>query len=502
MSFPSHISNRLSIFIVLVIWCVTNSFAQGDSISIHSKNLGLIKAPSSSNRQSWKFTFWEEDQRLFYFYSNGLLIKKCTFSLFYNDTSEKTIYTYNQDGYLLKNEYYGMQNSKLRLNNYIIYERSSDKKEMTQKHYAHFPSFDSIILYEITQFKYDNRSEIIYTKTENFWTSDSLYHISNYHTENRVYLNSKSTKLSERTDSTYNSYKKIVEPTNRNILLYDNKERVKIILMYKYENNNWVYKNKDSLIYKLNETDPIEYHRIYNDTVPNEYLKEMKWNNYQAHKILERAYDLSYFQYDLYSYIFIGNTSNGSDTVTKRVGSKNATTKSMLYYEYRNDRNWNLKLNHKFVEYFDELNNSQMYYYRNYDSLNKNWFGMSGSYHLNEYNLDNTIKTKYAGQLLGDSFIYFYYKFDYFDYVDVLAGFSTENKKEITIYPNPFNNAITINSDGKEIQSVEISNTLGQIVYTEQSIQDQTLDLNDLQKGLYYIRVMIEDQLYSYKIIK
>ena len=54
--------------------------AQIDSVSIHAKNLVTGKAPTWSNRLDWKFTYWEEAERYYYFYTNGLLTKKSTYS--------------------------------------------------------------------------------------------------------------------------------------------------------------------------------------------------------------------------------------------------------------------------------------------------------------------------------------------------------------------------------------------------------------------------------------
>jgi hypothetical protein len=488
---------------IFLFCCQTIAFAQQDPVAIHSRNLANTKAPTWSNREAWRFTFWEEEQRNYYFYSNGLLTKKSMYSNHYLDTAEKTIYTYDSEGYLIKREFFAIYKRQvMALYSYETYERSADKKFLSVKSYTHYDQFDSVILYSIDNYRYDDRNQIIHSHSSNFWISDSSFHISNYHSELRTYLNQKSNKLRERIDSSYNSSTKLVDPTYKYLFVYDPQERVRIILRYAYTQNDWTLINKDSLVYHNQESAPNAYYRINYNSSSNEYFTNMKWYDFKSVNLIERQFNLQYFEYDLYSYIRIANTPNGMDTVLRRDGIKTDQNGSILYYEYRNNMHWELRLSHKFVHYYDDLGKSKMYYYRGFDTLNNTWFGMSGRYQANDYDFQNNITTNYSGNLTGDSFIYYIYKYNYFDYVDVKLGQNELKIGKTNIYPNPFQHYLSIDSDGKKIQSINIYNTLGELVYTNNNVIDNKINLSLLPKGIYLLKLRLNEEERVFRIAK
>jgi len=61
----------------------------------------------------------------------------------------------------------------------------------------------------------------------------------------------------------------------------------------------------------------------------------------------------------------------------------------------------------------------------------------------------------------------------------------TSNNSEVSIYPNPSNGSITIQTD-KELGAVIIYNALGEIVYKQ--LPDKTnIDVSGLQSGVYFV---------------
>jgi hypothetical protein len=67
------------------------------------------------------------------------------------------------------------------------------------------------------------------------------------------------------------------------------------------------------------------------------------------------------------------------------------------------------------------------------------------------------------------------------------------NKTTFNIYPNP-NNGEQISITGKEINSIEILNIQGQLIKTVEVNKDSTLiNLEDLPKGLYFVKVLFEN---------
>ncbi|MGZ4117757.1 MAG: T9SS type A sorting domain-containing protein, partial [Bacteroidia bacterium] len=81
----------------------------------------------------------------------------------------------------------------------------------------------------------------------------------------------------------------------------------------------------------------------------------------------------------------------------------------------------------------------------------------------------------------------------------------TENAAEnnISIYPNPTNGlfSIALASSEKNI-SMEIYNNIGELVYSKQNTDTQTLiDLKNNAAGFYFIKVMSENKIVGIKKI-
>lgn len=75
------------------------------------------------------------------------------------------------------------------------------------------------------------------------------------------------------------------------------------------------------------------------------------------------------------------------------------------------------------------------------------------------------------------------------------------NNNSLTIYPNPTSNLVNI--DAKEMTSISIFNTLGEIVYTQYKISANSLQINTSQwgKGIYTVQVNSNNQSITKKLI-
>ncbi|MEO6305144.1 MAG: T9SS type A sorting domain-containing protein [Bacteroidia bacterium] len=58
----------------------------------------------------------------------------------------------------------------------------------------------------------------------------------------------------------------------------------------------------------------------------------------------------------------------------------------------------------------------------------------------------------------------------------------------ISVYPNPVKDKLYLNNNGIEALQININNTLGQIVYSTKSPENQ-IDFSFLQSGIYYLKV-------------
>jgi hypothetical protein len=84
----------------------------------------------------------------------------------------------------------------------------------------------------------------------------------------------------------------------------------------------------------------------------------------------------------------------------------------------------------------------------------------------------------------------------------VLANPNFDFANEFTLYPNPVKNVLNINAKNRlEIQSIEIYNTLGQLVIAKPNF-NQTIDVSNLKTGTYFVKVTTEKGSGSVKFIK
>ncbi len=95
----------------------------------------------------------------------------------------------------------------------------------------------------------------------------------------------------------------------------------------------------------------------------------------------------------------------------------------------------------------------------------------------------------------------------YFDDIELIANTLQDNVKNIikdnsvTVYPNPFNNNITINTI--DAQSINIYNSIGKLVFSSKiNSRNQEIDLSELNNGLYILRVYSKSGIKQTKIIK
>ena len=76
------------------------------------------------------------------------------------------------------------------------------------------------------------------------------------------------------------------------------------------------------------------------------------------------------------------------------------------------------------------------------------------------------------------------------------------NYKEFEIYPNPADGMVTLISDFNSVETIDIINFKGQIVRTIKiSSANQQIDLSELAKGLYMVKVRSNDYYKSKKLI-
>jgi len=78
-------------------------------------------------------------------------------------------------------------------------------------------------------------------------------------------------------------------------------------------------------------------------------------------------------------------------------------------------------------------------------------------------------------------------------------GTNENNKTEISIYPNPVNDYLNINSD-KKISAISITDLTGKTLFEGTNLNK--IDVNHLPKGLYLIKIKTDNSESIQKFIK
>jgi polyhydroxybutyrate depolymerase len=80
------------------------------------------------------------------------------------------------------------------------------------------------------------------------------------------------------------------------------------------------------------------------------------------------------------------------------------------------------------------------------------------------------------------------------------ATIAEHNENSISVYPNPCEDLLTIDSNGSSIEQVMLTNIRGEIVPV--SLEDKTISLAHLPAGLYFLSIETSKQRVPLKIIK
>lgn len=88
-------------------------------------------------------------------------------------------------------------------------------------------------------------------------------------------------------------------------------------------------------------------------------------------------------------------------------------------------------------------------------------------------------------------------------YVNIVLSVNQLELFDFKIYPNPFTDIIHIGNNGLQQFGLIVLNSLGQTVKRIQvNNNNQTIDLSDLNAGIYLLRIESEDNIKKIKIIK
>ncbi len=104
-----------------------------------------------------------------------------------------------------------------------------------------------------------------------------------------------------------------------------------------------------------------------------------------------------------------------------------------------------------------------------------------------------------AGNSKGDSI---HVKLNYINVQPV--GITAIYKETLRVYPNPSNGKFTIEIPGNfasESNSIQIMDVAGKVVFTQNGLANNTIALNGITKGIYFIKLITAQGLFTEKIV-
>lgn len=90
------------------------------------------------------------------------------------------------------------------------------------------------------------------------------------------------------------------------------------------------------------------------------------------------------------------------------------------------------------------------------------------------------------------------------DTINIPVGIAEQEQfgQNLSISPNPTNGLLTFQSN-QNIQQVQVFNISGQLVFSEEQSSSNQIDLSDLEKGIYLVKILLEDgSVFSEKVVK
>ncbi|TDP58235.1 T9SS type A sorting domain-containing protein [Flavobacterium dankookense] len=88
-----------------------------------------------------------------------------------------------------------------------------------------------------------------------------------------------------------------------------------------------------------------------------------------------------------------------------------------------------------------------------------------------------------------------------FDINSSLKSSSFINNR-VTVYPNPVENYLFFNSEGKIVENILINNCLGMKILNKSFLNNNLLDIEDFPKGVYFLEYSVEGTKYYQNILK
>jgi Secretion system C-terminal sorting domain len=145
----------------------------------------------------------------------------------------------------------------------------------------------------------------------------------------------------------------------------------------------------------------------------------------------------------------------------------------------------------------------------NMSGIEKKVYLKSGAY-MNTSGIDDTVYYEAGAVIVGSGHVGILCSSIVFDYTNAPAGgcvvtdvHAQVATNDITVYPNPVTNLLTIESSGKNIRAVRIFDMTGKEIqrktYNQKAIG---LDITDFDSGIYFLEIETSEGIEMRRIVK
>jgi len=364
-------------------------------------------------------------------------------------------------------------------------------------------------LYDDNGFK---KNEFVSNWKDNKWQPD--YNVDYYYYQNN---------LNEEIVYSWDDYYEMWIPKSRYLFTYNNLNLIveKLDLNWYHLQNKWI--NDTTIIYQYNSTNELtgKYVNVWSSYI-NDW-ENNSWTDFTYHlgnknKQTFSIWDFYYLIWDIRSITkFVYDTENRiieQCLLTKRSLSANWLNDSKIEYKY----NINSLIEEEIYWYWDEVqqnwfeNYKIAYVYDNNSKLiNLTLFYFDWDYliwtnrYQTVYNYDND------SQLIRSTFFYWNYGqwINQYLYNYYYPGYTTVNKVETSftmkLFPNPASESIQIELSKPWLGDIQIKITDlgGKLVYNQQHHNHQSIHIRlpKLTNGVYLVHVILENKVYTEKIV-
>lgn len=299
-----------------------------------------------------------------------------------------------------------------------------------------------------------------------------------------VYYNS-TNKIAQEVDSAFNSSTMMMEANFGMTRSFNSLNQVVRIENFSYDNGIAILDEIDSIHYNANGLPAMltAYNVFTMD--PQYRLDNIVWSSFNP--------DIDLFENEPASYI----ENEYSNSIWQITGRFTTTSPDNFGSKIQLSENY---VNNVYIPSYrySKINNSHLDLVldadEEYDEINAKWNTNYGSSYAYQYDMNNNMIEKITSYRYQNDTAYQYNeKLEYSNFISITQGISESKTLDLKLYPNPSNdgkvliNLNLVKASSINIELVDINGRLVNVQHEDLGQGLNTVELNGLNKGLYFV---------------